>query len=273
MRLNQDGSLDLSYQPKFEVEGSDSPGLHSSVWDLRLGADDSAVVLGDFSRVNGINRMAIVRLRSDGSVDQSFAPPTDLQAPWNLRLVILLKDGRLLVQKSSDGSVRMLSASGKDDPSFNVPVFMSGFNLNPVIEDSNGRLLVGGQFSDDPTTHRVVALKRDGSLDPSFNPRLDLPGPPISVSIRSLLLQPDGKVLVAGRFESLDASGNVAANGFLVRLNTDGSSDPVFRFAPEVTADESAMLGAVEATSQDRQQKGKGVEKVSVPGTDTFLAE
>ncbi|MCI0537805.1 MAG: hypothetical protein L0Z50_21535 [Verrucomicrobiales bacterium] len=225
MRLNQDGSWDPSYLPKFERDGSDTPGLHGSVWQLRLASDDSAVMRGDFSRVNGINRAGIVRLLPDGSVDERFVPPINIPA-LGVRLLIVLKDGRVLLQHGSDASLKMLLANGADDLTFRIPDFLSGIHLNTVVEVADGKLLV---VSDGIETKAVVRLTRDGSLDPSFRSQFELPKPAAFVWVRDAQVQADNKILVLGSFDAADAP-----VGFLVRLNPDGSRDPSFSNAPEL---------------------------------------
>jgi uncharacterized delta-60 repeat protein len=64
-------------------------------------------------------------------------------------------------------------------------------------------------------------LNPDGSLDPGFSPKLDSTVPSVAV-------QPDRKLLVAGRFTTV----NGHARSCLARLNPDGTLDPAF--APTV---------------------------------------
>src|SRR5262249_1632536 len=65
----------------------------------------------------------------------------------------------------------------------------------------------------------VARLTTNGVVDPTFNPGIGTDGP-----IRAVALQPDGKILIGGDFNSYNGT-NV---NFLARLNVDGSLDTSF---------------------------------------------
>ena len=67
----------------------------------------------------------------------------------------------------------------------------------------------------------LVRLNHDGSLDPSFKPRLSFQGLP---RIRSLWPHVNGTVLVSGDFISVDSK----PRPYFARLLPDGSNDPTF---------------------------------------------
>lgn len=81
---------------------------------------------------------------------------------------------------------------------------------------TNGQLLVGGTFSTLGGQARVSLgrLNADGSPDSTFNPSAVWVGPSYTTMIRSLVVQPDGKVLVAGGFTMLDGQPGFGTNGF-----------------------------------------------------------
>ncbi|MBF9239894.1 T9SS type A sorting domain-containing protein [Hymenobacter sp. BT683] len=104
----------------------------------------------------------------------------------------------------------------------------TGFNsvVSSLIPLADGKLLVGGNF----TTYNgnvaapdyVARLNADGTLDPTFNAG----GSGFDSFVTQMLLQPDGKILVAGGFGSYN--GDNAVPNFVARLNTDGSLDASF---------------------------------------------
>ena len=81
---------------------------------------------------------------------------------------------------------------------------------------SDGKILAGGG-------NRLVRLNPDGSLDSSFSAPLSAGEP--APYVRSLAIQPDGKILVGGTFTYMSSIGG---GRFLARLNPDGSVDPSF---------------------------------------------
>ena len=66
---------------------------------------------------------------------------------------------------------------------------------------------------------RIARVAADGTLDPEFVP------PPIDGAVRAMLLLPEGKVLVAGDFDSVDGD---PAFHQIARLRSDGSLDRGF---------------------------------------------
>lgn len=87
--------------------------------------------------------------------------------------------------------------------------------------DSDGKIVVFGNFTTyrGVTVPKVVRLNPDGSRDTSFtNSQTG------TISIESIAIQPDNKVLVVGGFTTF---AGVTANR-IVRLNTNGSVDSSF---------------------------------------------
>jgi uncharacterized delta-60 repeat protein len=89
---------------------------------------------------------------------------------------------------------------------------------------ADGKILVGGPFStlgDQPRTG-IARLNTDGMLDSKFNPAAE--GEGNLPSAAALAVQTDGKILVGGRFTTLD--GQPRTN--IARLNADGTLDGGF---------------------------------------------
>jgi len=249
-RLNTDASLDMTFDPG---TGANAP---VTAWALQAGG--KLIVGGDFTRINGVGRNHIARLNADGTLDSGFDPGTgftvDLgNAPTHLALQ---SDGRILVSGGFDsydgtpidGIVR-LTSDGSIDPSFTG---MGGGG--PLLIQPDGRIIVGNHRlnsdgSPDATFSAAVGdhvlasalqpdgkvivvgsdqgaplfarLNTDGSNDATFDPGL---GFNANSWFDVMTLQPDGKVVVGGRFTSY---GGVARKN-IVRVNPDGSIDPTF---------------------------------------------
>ncbi len=93
--------------------------------------------------------------------------------------------------------------------------------VQDVAVQSDGKIVIAGGFTSvtGVTRNHVARLNSDGSLDAGFNPAL---GP--SDWTQVLVLQADGKVVVAGQFTAL----GIQNGPRVVRLNSDGSLDPTF---------------------------------------------
>lgn len=106
-----------------------------------------------------------------------------------------------------------------------------GSGVTAVAVQADRRVLVGGEFTSVGGVRqgRLARLNPDGSLDGAFRPVISKQDSYIQVN--EVVVQPDGRILVAGRFDSV--------NGYrrygLARLNADGSLDP--SFAPKFDGD------------------------------------
>ena len=87
IRLNGDGSIDNTFNP--------GTGFDSSVENINIQKDGQIVVNGWFTQYDGQTHNRIVRLNSDGSVDNSFRTGTGFN--FITRSAKILGDGRIIV--------------------------------------------------------------------------------------------------------------------------------------------------------------------------------
>ncbi len=223
------------------------PGLGRAglVNAIALQPDGKMLVGGDFDVLNGLPRGGIGRLNSDGTTDATFGAVQIGPEIALVRAVALQADGKILVGGRFDqingaarGGVARLNPDGTLDPTF-------GNGLSGTFENSvesgvytilplpNGQILVGGFFTtfNGVSSPRIVRLNADGSLDPTFSVGLASLG-----FVRAIVRQPDGRLLVAGRFGLTLSSQNLG----LIRLNADGTLDATF---PSVTLGTAITFG------------------------------
>src|SRR6185437_14021466 len=83
---------------------------------------------------------------------------------------------------------------------------------------SDGRILVGGQFSQVDLTQRfnLARLNTNGSVDLTFNP---VNGP--NGDVNAIIIQPNGAIIIGGTFIGY----NGFARGGIARVLTDGTLD------------------------------------------------
>jgi uncharacterized delta-60 repeat protein len=100
----------------------------------------------------------------------------------------------------------------------------SGFGgtVNALALQSDGKILVGGNFSDydGVSIGRIARLNADGTLDAGF-----VTGSGFGGAVNALALQSDGKILVGGNFSDYDG---VSIGDAIARLNADGTLDTGF---------------------------------------------
>ncbi|MBJ6723318.1 MBG domain-containing protein [Geomesophilobacter sediminis] len=176
----------------------------------------------------------LLRLNPDGTRDSTF---TKLTTDWPLSGVLPLSDGRIMIYGSFStvgGTPRSflarLNADGTLDSTFDPsglidPGWGGIFGLAALPD---GKFIAGGDFNDSSGPRNVVRLLADGSIDPQFLARTDS-------WLDTVVLQPDGKILVAGAFTMLDG----VPRNYLGRLNADGTIDAAF--APDVDNEVSVL--------------------------------
>ena len=110
------------------------------------------------------------------------------------------------------------------------------FYVNATLPLSNGKIIIGGSFSEYNVVSRkgIAKINADGTLDTSFNPGTGIPvvTGSLSVEINALKELPDGKIIIAGTFESY----NDISKRNMARLNADGSLDDSFTLDPRITS-------------------------------------
>lgn len=114
-----------------------------------------------------------------------------------------------------------LAQDGSLDATFDVGLGTDA-NIETTALQPDGKILIGGAFSsyNGVTQNRIARLNSDGSLDNSFNAG----GIGANNSVNSIIVQPDGKILICGAFEFYN---NIPVSK-IIRLNSDGSLDSSF---------------------------------------------
>ncbi len=230
VRLEADGSLDLTFQPNPSGSGVES---------IVVQPDGKILVGGVFFyfQPNGvgprITRAFLARLNADGSVDMGFDPDTSISA----NCIALQADGKILLSgplsslSSSSGwsaqatsYLGRLNADGTLDSSFNPK---PNAQVQSIAVQTDGKILLGGSFStlqpNGATTatarQRIARVNADGTLDTGFDPKA-------SSYVQSIVQQADGKILLGGSFTSLQPNGAATATeriGFAQLFNDSGT--------------------------------------------------
>ena len=196
-RLHADGSVDLSFDP----------GASLGVNAIAVQPDGKIVVAGCFHALGGggsgtTPRHSIGRLNADGSLDTSFDAGTN----GCLDAVVVQPDGKIVVGGAFNTlggggtgtttryGIGRLNADGSLDTSFNAGVDQ---HVDALALQADGKIVVGGTFQTlefggaGTPRSRIGRLNADGSLDTSFDPGSNS-------RVHSLLVQPDGKIVVGG---------------------------------------------------------------------------
>ena len=206
-RRNADGSIDSTWQsPGFSGE----PGFPQNVriYDLAVATDGGVLVVGNFMRVNGVEKTNFVKLLPAGNVDLAFPVPST-----SATRVYSLPDGKILYATAS--SISRLNSDGTPDGTFTMDPVVEGVRSEFDV-DSSQRIILFAQMA---VGIRLIRLLPNGALDGTFQTSIAKYG-----QVHATAVQADGKVLVAGVFSHM---GGVPRSSF-ARVNSDGSLDPTF---------------------------------------------
>lgn len=220
-RLNSTGTIDATFGTggavRFNISGTDVASA------IAVQADGKILVAGESS-----GDFAVARLLSTGALDATFGAAGKVRfniAGTDRAFAMLLQlDGKIVVAGDSSGdfAVARLNTNGSLDSTFGVGgkvrFNISGTDIGAaIVRRSDGKLLVVGESSGD---FAAAQLNTNGSLDSTYGfggaVRFNISGTDRAFAT---LLQPDGKLVLAG-----DSSGDFAA----ARLNANGSLDSTF---------------------------------------------
>lgn len=207
VRLNSNGSVDMDFVPAFL-----QAQYYSSVE-----IQQSRVLVGGFVS----SSLVFNRLNSDGSVDSTFTQNYTL-FPF-INDFAIQPDNKILVGGAlsiiyngafSNQKIIRLNSNGTLDTTFNGTFSGDLAVLNIAIQ-SDGKIVVGGNFTVSGAPSRIARLNPDRSIDTTFNGGTGIGGStPI---VYDVALQTDGKILLAGGFTLYNGS----ARNYLIRLGND----------------------------------------------------
>jgi uncharacterized delta-60 repeat protein len=307
-RCNADGTPDTSYGtggvviPDFgALESADSD---ASATGLALQSDGKVVVAGILRSglvsfgtlmVGAVLTSGVARLNSDGSPDTGFGSGGVVavgngDTPFGARAVAMQADGKVVLAGDRAGSFALarLTAGGQLDAQFGQGGLVRGpftddfpfqtpfYVINSIALQPDGKIVAAGEQD---TTGLAIgsqfALARyepDGSLDAGFGTG----GSVItgnSAAARAVTLQPDGKIVAAGRFALVHPVGESSVGSFIVaRYGSDGQLDAGFGTNGNVITFSGAAAYAVAVLPDGTVVLAGATEGQSPTGSDFALA-
>ena len=241
VRILPDGDIDAGFIP--------GDGFNGQVFTIAIQPDQKIIVAGSFTKYNGISCGRIVRLMQNGAIDSAF--DAGLGADATIDVIRLQPDGKILlggrfVTFNSIPYSRLvrLNSDGSIDAGFSTG---AGLDKNVYALDlqSDGKIIVGGSFLNynGNSQKRILRLTTNGTLDTTFESGTGFS----NGDVRSILVQPDNRILVGGTFSG---SYNGQASLRLLRLLAKGTRDASLvvslnstLFTMGFTADFKLMIG------------------------------
>lgn len=232
IRLNSNGTLD----PSFSV----GTGADNLIYSLQLQKDGKLIIGGSFSNVNGVARLNIARLNTDGSLDNGFMSPLLIFKPYERSAVfssLILPSGKILIggyfnafnDKTKREHLIRVNTDGTLDTTFRG---IGQRYIRCIAAQTDGKIIAGAGISDPWNLKKpagsLYRYNENGSIDTTFkkaygiDDRLN--------AIRSVTVLPSGKILVGGEFGNLLFDGKTKP--YLVLIDSIGQVDTTFNIAP-----------------------------------------
>jgi len=230
VRFNIDGTLDTTFNPNTRGE----------VWSIVVQPDGKIVAGGGFLRAGGLTRFGIARFNYDGSLDTTF----DVGAYGGISSIAIQNDCKIVICgsfkaigevidimevdhicKGDNPGIARLNPDGSLDTTFN-PDIGDNQKFASIAIQSDGKILLGSSFLNTDGEKNncivIVRLNSDGTTDQVFKPpKFDLVNKMYYGYISSIVVQPDGKILVVGLLKT-------SAGKYIARLHSDGTIDTTF---------------------------------------------
>jgi uncharacterized delta-60 repeat protein len=257
-RYNPDGSRDDSFGNNGKVT-TDFFGNVDSINAIAIQPDDKILVAGSAQLAGSGSTprvFALARYNSDGSPDPSFGSAGVVTTSFSgnfaaASAVMLQPDGKIVVAGAADfnpavpGSgqdfaLARYNANGTLDGTFGtggkvVLDFFGGFDqANAAVLQPNGKIIVVGSAPSTSSNQDIgFALAR---VNPDGRPDVDFGsgGKQIThifdrgAQANGVVLQPDGKIVLAGTAPHSAARGQGSSDFALARYNTNGLLDSSF---------------------------------------------
>ncbi|HWU53178.1 MAG TPA: Ig-like domain-containing protein [Tahibacter sp.] len=225
-----DCTVSASFVP--EANAVFDPAPNANVEAIKVLADGRIVAGGWFTRIGGRDRLKVARLApTDGAAEANFADGSGVYEEGNtggsvVYAVATQADGKILYG-GEEGLIRN-NADGTRDTAFSAALGPDAFVEKVLVQPDGAILIAGRQLLTTSAMPHLLRLHANGALDSGFTADF---GADDDINIYSLLLEPNGRILVGG------GSGG---GGYLGRLNADGSLHTVFP-ATSTIADVTAL--------------------------------
>ncbi|HEV8061120.1 MAG TPA: DUF4214 domain-containing protein [Gemmataceae bacterium] len=194
------------------------------------------VAVGTLTSGSG-ESFALVRYNSDGSLDTTFGTNGEVTGPVGSATGAALDaNGDIIVVGQDPTTTHFLVArftsAGAPDDTFGTAgvvttAVVNATHASVAVQPADGKIVVAGDNSYDspPTsvsTIDVIRYNTNGTLDTTFGTG-GVANAGNGTVTNQVLIQTDGKIVVAGNERPSTASGNAAF--FIKRLNSNGSVD------------------------------------------------
>ncbi|CAN5779365.1 hypothetical protein BH10BAC2_BH10BAC2_44970 [soil metagenome] len=245
VRFNNDGTLDESFGTKGRVIINNIEGASVfNFYALSIQSNGKILVTSSVKKQETDYDIAVVRLNSDGSFDNSFNENGIVITNFSYKdfpnKIFVQQDGKILVAGSRQNNqskflswfvIRYLT-DGSFDETFGVngvvfTEFITATDLSGINIQPDNKIILGGSYSSFSRTYIMVRYLSNGIVDSSFGElgvaKLRLPEVEQNYSdLADIALQPDGKIAATG------SAGDINYRMSIARFESNGLVDSSF---------------------------------------------
>lgn len=228
--------------------------------DFAVQPDGKILVMGEFNRFNNLNVHSLIRLNTDGSLDNTFnflpSYSTAKVTSNEFNKILIQDDGKIIIIGDiGNGNLRnitRLNPDGTRDTTFNIA---NGYYGTICLAPNNKyyvsfQLTIGSNYN----MKSLARINSNGTFDSSF-PVVDfLPVNDYLTTINKILID-DNHIYVGGNFARLVSSTSAFNRRCLLRLNLDGTLDTTFNIGTGFTS--SSYYNVASVYEIKKQDDGK----------------
>jgi len=253
-----------TFETSFGINGISNfcftQGSHQ-IMDAGFQSDGKTLYMGVYAEPSCVD---IVRANTDGSIDSTFGNQGIIanicasfpNGGYYVADMAIQSDDKILLMGTQQNStypnaywVSRLTANGDIDPTFNGTGYTDVSFGTPqdrgysIGLQPDGKILVGGSSGNAAQLFTVARLNSSGSIDSTFgdNGKVQVPFFGTESAVCSILVQPDGKILLGG-FTVHNPFGQDYA---LVRLLSTGAIDTSFGTNGKVVTTIDSMFDGI----------------------------
>ena len=191
-RMNVDGSLDTTFQTGVGANDFVSSVAISPTLDANN--PNPILIAGGFTSFNGVNRSRVARLRTDGSLDDTFNPGLGADGPacetwWYTDPAPSLGGPSwwrfLQLRWHEPQPHRAIEHQRHARRCFRTPGTGANGAIHTVAIQKDGKLLIGGEFTEfnGVARNRIARLTASGAVDTTFNPSAGANGTVFAIAL------------------------------------------------------------------------------------------
>jgi uncharacterized delta-60 repeat protein len=227
IKLNQDLTVDYTFTGGTQFDISPWPFAFNS---LTQQSDGKLIATGTFTQYNGTSRNRIVRLNTDGSIDNTFTIGTGFNSFTEGTAIDSL--GRIVVvgyfssySGNSSPRIARLNSNGSYDSTFVVGTGLNNTGIEVLMNSDNSMFISGyfNTYNGSSSPQGIVKLLSTGVRDTSFSG---------GTGFNTGVNQPNGLIRISGEtsfysFGYFTTYSGVSANR-VIKLNINGTIDNSF---------------------------------------------